>query len=372
MSQAETIGPYALGACLGEGAVGRVFRATDTRDGRPVAVKALRGAPVDATYDAPGDAADEIEASPQYADTADVLETRSDASAGEGGAPPEATPDAVEDATLDATVPESGTGPDADAAADGSQACPLVTASDAHYVDATSGVDVHQPWRAPRAPAPTADIIAYALAHSARQIFAAQGTYSAATGEVFPLVLTGRQGPYCSGTTIAGQGSYMSTRAAVVLEGTANSIISDWAIVGDGSSTGYCVMIESTASPIPHSVEERRRFGMRRCGRAGRRKQRRRGRLYAQRKLRGRSLDRIHTVGGDVRERFLRQRSDSVARRHHVRRRRPWGHGERRRERLGARRVQQLRELSVRLSRARVERSRDPPAPAAAASLWTS
>jgi serine/threonine protein kinase, bacterial len=38
----ETFGPYRLDAFLGEGAVGRVFRATDTRSGEVVAVKILR------------------------------------------------------------------------------------------------------------------------------------------------------------------------------------------------------------------------------------------------------------------------------------------------------------------------------------------
>ena len=37
----SSLGPYELGAALGEGATGRVFEATDTSSGRRVALKIL-------------------------------------------------------------------------------------------------------------------------------------------------------------------------------------------------------------------------------------------------------------------------------------------------------------------------------------------
>jgi hypothetical protein len=98
---------------------------------------------------------------------------------------------------------------------------------------------------------------------SAREIDLASGTYSAATGETLPFVLTGRQKLACALATLEGEALWASgpavgdaNRATVVLDGTSNTL-DHCKIAGDRRSTqaGNCVLVATDgAANAPHTI----------------------------------------------------------------------------------------------------------------------
>jgi hypothetical protein len=162
--------------------------------------------------------------------------------------------------TMDASP---GKPPGLDAAADaahaneagpGPSSCPAVMEATGVFVDGASGVD--DATHGGAAGACAYKTISYALAHFDRAITVGAGTYSAATGETFPLVLTGRQTVTCtsySTTTIKGQAAYQASRASVVLSGSVNQL-SHCGVVGD-DTTGSCVLVTSSGSGNGHTLD---------------------------------------------------------------------------------------------------------------------
>jgi Protein of unknown function (DUF1565) len=147
-------------------------------------------------------------------------------------------------ASADGQVTEGGPGP---------SSCPAITESGGVFVDPHGADDAAHGGGTGTCAYKT---ITYALAHFDRTIAVSAGTFSAATGETFPLVMTGRQELSCaspSTTLIEGQSDYQNTRATIVINGTAN-VITHCGIVGD-DTTGACVLVKSAGTGDGHDID---------------------------------------------------------------------------------------------------------------------
>ncbi|HEX4447581.1 MAG TPA: DUF1565 domain-containing protein [Polyangiaceae bacterium] len=240
-------------------------RDAEARDAGPDAT-----GPVDAAPDAEGkDAARDAGREPD-ATLPDAATPETDASP-EGAAPePDASPDASPEAGApDASGDDAGSSsPDArddaaepDTGVDG-PSCPLPSLATGSFVDGAQGADDSTHGGGPGACAYRT--ITYALANAPRRIAVASGTYSAATGETLPFVLTGRQGIFCTNATLAGQARFQGTEATAVLDGTEN-VLSDCTLVGNDRS-GACVIVASDGNRAGHDLEA---LDVSRCGDVG-------------------------------------------------------------------------------------------------------
>lgn len=144
----------------------------------------------------------------------------------------------------DARVAEGGPAP---------SSCPAITESGGVFVDAHGTDDASHGGGTGTCAYKT---ITYALAHFDRTIAVSAGTYSAATGEAFPLVMTGQQTISCASPStgiIQGQADYQGTHATIVITGTSN-VVTHCGIVGD-STTGACVLVKSAGTGDGHDID---------------------------------------------------------------------------------------------------------------------
>ncbi len=162
--------------------------------------------------------------------------------------------------------PSSGGGSPDSSTVDAAPSGPCVAASATAtvYVDHASGTDDRSHGGGTGACA--YKTLTYALTAtqgSARSIDLASGTYSEATGETLPFVLTGRQALYCAQATLEGEGPWLpagsnqTTEATVIVDGTSNTldhckIIGDKALDADGN----CVVVATDGlAAAPHDIE---------------------------------------------------------------------------------------------------------------------
>jgi hypothetical protein len=100
-------------------------------------------------------------------------------------------------------------------------ACPAVAAATLHYVDPVNGVD--NPAAGGGTGACAYKTITYALTQATGQINLAPGTYSNASGEAFPITLTGTQSLNgTSGVVVEGNGA--TNAYTIDMQGTSNSV----------------------------------------------------------------------------------------------------------------------------------------------------
>jgi hypothetical protein len=236
------------------------------------------GAPGDdASFDATVEASASDDASDAAPDAGDASDAATPAEAGADAEPPtdasadaalEAGADAAVDGGDDATTPQDATVPDdggddaspgddggsADAGADadaGVPACAAPSASVGWFVDQARGTD--DPQHGGAAGACAFKTITYALTVATGPVFVAAGTYSSASGETLPFVLGGHQGLFCKNATLRGEATHGSTRANLVLQGTANAV-NGCTIVGNAKS-GACIIVASDGSGGGHDLE---------------------------------------------------------------------------------------------------------------------
>jgi Protein of unknown function (DUF1565) len=167
------------------------------------------------------------------------------------------SPSGATDGASEASSMKTGDGsPSADARAEGGPTtsnCPAITESGGAFVDMHGTDDTGHGGGSGTCAYKT---ITYALAHFDRTIAVNNGTYTAATGEQFPLVMTGRQTLSCADSTttlIEGENDYQNTRATIVIDGTSN-VITHCGIVGD-DTTGACVLVKSAGTGDGHEIE---------------------------------------------------------------------------------------------------------------------
>jgi hypothetical protein len=242
----------------GEGSLPDADLADATRDGEGPDAAHDAASPIDAGGDAEAradagrDAAADHDAALDHdAGTEPDATLDHDAATGPDAAPEAAAPDASGDdggsSVADASADDAG---ELDAG-DDAPACSPPSSPTGAFVDGANGVDDPSHGGAPGACAYRT--ITYALANAPRRIAVAAGTYSAATGETLPFILSGRQGLFCTDATLAGQAPYQNARATAVLTGTANTL-SDCTFVGDDRS-GACVLVASDGTRAGHDLE---------------------------------------------------------------------------------------------------------------------
>jgi hypothetical protein len=137
-------------------------------------------------------------------------------------------------------------------------ACPAVPApSDLHYVDPLGTNDANHGGGYGHCAYKT---ITYALTQATGQIAIQGGTYNAASGETFPLILTGSQSLTCQFLTSVtaiiqgkGQSNVSFENVVVSFRGTHNGV-TKCSIDGLGTP-GYCLEVTSSgAAGTPHTI----------------------------------------------------------------------------------------------------------------------
>jgi hypothetical protein len=138
------------------------------------------------------------------------------------------------------------------------------------YVDPAAGTD--DPAHGGNMGACAYRSLTYALSQATGQIMLATATYSAQSGEVFPIVLRGDQKIWCSfgqgpRATIRGKGRYapLSTDATFVMEGNTNEIHD--CIIDGGGGSGSCVDAVASGSQAAANIVQNADLGD--CGDVG-------------------------------------------------------------------------------------------------------
>jgi hypothetical protein len=132
--------------------------------------------------------------------------------------------------------------------------CTAPAANDLHYVDPINGMDLPNHGGVTGSASFGAcayKTLTYALSQTTQaQIALASGEYDAASGETFPIVLTGNQSILCQyptpqNVTIKGKGTYAKIGIAVTIafEGVTNQIYG--CTIDGGGGIGYCVDVNS-------------------------------------------------------------------------------------------------------------------------------
>lgn len=128
-----------------------------------------------------------------------------------------------------------------------------------HFVDVTLGTNGPSHGGGPHQCALKS--ISAALAVARGEVHVAAGLYQS---EQFPLVLKGSQKLLGTGARLSGKGTYSTTQAAVVFEGTSNTLSGFEIEANEG--TGYCVVVWSNAVPLGHLISN---VKVSRCGGSG-------------------------------------------------------------------------------------------------------
>jgi hypothetical protein len=138
------------------------------------------------------------------------------------------------------------------------------------YVDPAAGTD--DPAHGGNMGACAYRSLTYALSQTMGQIMLATATYSAQSGEAFPIVLRGDQKIWCSfgqgpRATIRGKGRYapLATDATFVMEGNTNEIHD--CIIDGGGGAGSCVDAVASGSQAAANIVQNADLGN--CGDVG-------------------------------------------------------------------------------------------------------